>query len=601
MGDNKIKAELGQLRDRVERLSSLIEVGAIISSSLDLGEVLRLVMTKTQRVMEAETCSILLLDEETDELRFSLALGNDAETVRTLKEEIRLKMGQGVAGWCAQNRQSVLVSDVSQDERHFTGADLATGYTTRSLMAVPLINKDQLIGVAELVNPLNKDSFEASDLELFETFCRQVAIAIDNARYHQAFLAQQRLKEQLAIASEIQRNFLPPPLSRKQERSFGLKAVSLPALEVGGDLYDYFLLPGGRLALLFGDVSGKGVGAALYMARVVSEFRYLARLLGDPGAVLNALNVSLCKDSTVNMFVTAVSWLLDLNRGIISFANAGHLPSLWRGADGSVKMAPSAAGPPLGIFEDEDYQASRLELLPGDSLVMLTDGVIEAFNEKREQYGYRRLIELIEGLKPEEEVIDRVVESVRRFSTGLSPSDDLTLLELNWPGPSPERRPARVEPVPDKAASRSVHLDLVLSPSLLGAVRDVARRMALLGGLDQSEANAFRLAVDEAATNVLRHAYGGDTSRRLCVNFEVTPSQLRAELHDFGVGFDPEAVSAPQLPRLEPGGLGLKLIKSIMDEVKYVHLGIEGNTLTLIKYLPTQNGKSEHEDRSRAD
>lgn len=579
------KNELGRLQEKVDRLSSLIEVGAIISSSLDLDEVLRLVMALARKVMAAEACSILLLNEETNQLEFELTLGAETEVRRTLKEKIRLDLGQGVAGWSALHRESVLVEDARTDDRVYTGADEATGFRTRSLIAVPLINKDELIGVAEVINPISKDGFNQADLELFETFCRQVAIAVDNARFHQAYLAQQRLSEQLGAAASIQRSFLPSPLNGEEEDSFHLEAVSLPAMEVGGDLYDYFMLPGRRLAVLIGDVAGKGVGAALYMARVVSEFRYLARLLTDPGAVINQLNDSLAEGTEFGMFITGVYWLLDLDRGVVSYCNAGHIPSLLKRAeDGRVELIETLAGPPLGIFPEMDYKTSRLQIGPGDSILMLTDGVIEAWDAERAHYGYDRLIELVRSVSGDQSTVARIIEEVQGYVGGAEQTDDLTLLEMTWLGDGNGRQ----EVDPDRAEDPegdSVELDISLGPRMMGVVRRVSERMSGLAGLSTEETNGFRLAVDEACTNVLRHAYGGDESRRLRISFDLNDDRLQVKLHDFGVGFDPDRIVPHDPSALVPGGLGFHLIRTVMDEIDYSHSATEGNTLTLTKLL----------------
>lgn len=587
----EVSDELSRLTDRVERLSSLIEVGAIISSSLDLDEVLRLVMTKARTVMESETCSILLLDEETEELTFALTLGNDDES-EALLGAIRLKMGQGVAGWCAQNRQSVVVNDVASDNRFFSGADKKTGFTTRSLIAVPLLHQDRLIGVAEVINPLLKDAFDESDKELFETFCRQVAIAIDNARFHQAFLQQQRLREQLEVASTIQDSFLPDEKSGQADEGYILEATSNPAQTVGGDLYDHFLLPGHRLALMIGDVSGKGVAASLYMAKVVSEFRYLARLLPDPAEVVSRLNRSLCDSSRLGMFVTGVYWIVDLRHGTVSFCNAGHMPSLLRRADGKVELIEGQASPPMGISPDIGYQTSRLNLESGDSLLMLTDGVIEAWDENREQFGYERLLELAGQVPPGQPMVAQVVKAVDDWEGEQSAHDDVTLLEMIYTGQGEaeaedDGRTECALPEHDRL-NQDIEIDVGLTPRMLAVVRDVTGRMATLAGFDDDNVMALKLAVDEACTNVLRHAYCGDTSRRLQISYVLEPTQLSFMIHDFGVGFDPDEVRPLDPGEIKPGGMGLHLIRSVMDEVEYLKTDLEGNTLRLVKNRPTK-------------
>ena len=163
---------------------------------------------------------------------------------------------------------------------------------------------------------------------------------------------------------------------------------------MGGDLYDYFMLPGKRLAVLIGDVAGKGVGAALFMARVVSEFRYLCRLLVEPRTVMDALNNSLAKGARDGMFVTAAYWLIELDQGLVSFCNCGHIPCLLRRANSpGWEMVEAEAGPPLGIEDGFEYRTGHLELSPGDNLLMVTDGLVESCHPSRRTLdGYLELI-----------------------------------------------------------------------------------------------------------------------------------------------------------------------------------------------------------------
>ncbi len=590
----RLNLELAKLKRDNARLTSILEVGPIISSSLDLEEVLRLVMEKARQVMEADACSILLLNEETNQLEFELSLGCRDEVGRTLKDKIRLEIGQGVAGWAAKNKECVLVVDAEKDERWFTGADRITGYKTRSLMAVPLINKDRLIGVAEVLNPLHKTTFDEGDLELFKIFSSQVSVALDNARFHKDYLAQQRLKEQLTAASSIQRSFLPLPLD-EEGQAFYLEAASLPAQEVGGDLYDYFLLPGRRLAVLIGDVAGKGVGAALFMARVVSEFRYLCRLLVEPRVVMDGLNKSLARGARKGMFVTAAYWLVELDQGLVSFCNCGHIPSLWyRFAKPGWEMVEAEAGPPLGIDEGFEYRTGHLELNPGDSLLMLTDGLVESCDpQKQTLKGYRKLISRLNSLDPHSRIMSSLLTAGREICDDLPAHDDRTAIHLTWVGGEKTPGAGADRGTGSKITMDTVELETSLGPRMLRIVRDVAGRVARLAGLDEDEVNAFKLAVDEACTNVLRHAYGSDPTRRLLLSFATTESKLTVKLHDFGVGFDPESLDRPAQEDLTPGGLGVHLIRSVMDHIQYSHTETEGNTLELTKNLNRARRKGE--------
>ena len=202
-------AERAQLERRLQQLSSLMELSVLIGSSLDLTEVLNSVMQKAKDVMDAEAASILLFNERTNKLEFEVALGEADITLETLKQKITLELGQGIAGAVALSRVPELVADCAADPRFYRDADKVTGFTTRSLLAAPLVVHDKLIGVAEVLNPRGGRRFTPEDLDLFAAYCRQVAVAIENARLHKAVLDRQREEQQLEFASLVQQSFLP--------------------------------------------------------------------------------------------------------------------------------------------------------------------------------------------------------------------------------------------------------------------------------------------------------------------------------------------------------------------------------------------------------
>ena len=327
------------------RLRRLFEVGLLITSSLDLDEVLTRAMDLSRQVMEADACSLMLLDEEAGELVFRIALSEVGEQIY----ERRLPVGQGVAGWVAANREPALIPDAYADERFDRSYDEATGYRTRSILCLPLTVKDRLIGVSQLINKLNGEAFTEGEAELFRMLNAQVAIAIENARLHADRLRQERLERDLAFAHAIQKSFLPQELPQEDGVEFAASCSS--AMEVGGDLYDVIAFPDGRYAVVIGDVSGKGVSAALYMARLVSEIRHLALRLEEPGAVLSALNDQLAAGAQGGMFVTLVCALLEPATGCLAVANAGHPPPLVRREGGGPPLVlDEGVGPPLGVL-----------------------------------------------------------------------------------------------------------------------------------------------------------------------------------------------------------------------------------------------------------
>lgn len=203
------RADIARLERRLQQLASLMEVSVLIGSSLNLTEVLNQVMQKAKAVMDAEAVSILLWNERTNKLEFEVAVGEGTVTLETLKTKITLDLGQGIAGAVALTRAPELIADATADPRFYRDADKTTGFTTRSMLVAPLVVRDKLIGVAEVINPRGGGQFTPEELDLFSTYCRQVAVAIENARLHTVLLERQREAQQLEFAALVQQSFLP--------------------------------------------------------------------------------------------------------------------------------------------------------------------------------------------------------------------------------------------------------------------------------------------------------------------------------------------------------------------------------------------------------
>jgi sigma-B regulation protein RsbU (phosphoserine phosphatase) len=426
-----IRSEIEVLKTRVANLSSLIEVSIIVNSTLDLDSVLSLVMEKAQSVMDAEASSVMLINEKTGMLEWEVALG---EVGQQVKEKIQLRVGEGIAGWVAQSGQPIIVPDVSQDPRFSKRSDEATGFKTHSILAAPLKVKDRIIGVAEVINPLHGKSFTEDDLDLFSTFSRQVALAIENARMHRAMLEKQKLDQQLESARTIQESFMPQAFPEDPQDRFEVAAKSIPATQIGGDFYDFILSENDTLGFVVGDVSGKGVPAALYMARLVSDFRVASQLHRAPAMTLQKMNDILVERGRRGMFVTLQYALLNISSGLLQFATGGHLPVYWLSKNGQRgEFIASGGGPPLGIMAGTNFLPKSLQLEPGDYLVSFTDGVVEAKSFNGEQYSMRRLGEVLRRQwSSPKELVEYVVQDVRQFTQGMPQQDDLTVVALNW-------------------------------------------------------------------------------------------------------------------------------------------------------------------------
>ena len=426
---NPLKAQVKALESRVADLSSLIHVTNIISSTLDLDELLALVMEKAQEVMRAEASSIFLINEEANALECTVALGSHGDKVRKV---IRLAKGQGVAGWVWEKSTPLIVSDVSKDPRFYSNVDQQSGFRTKSILAVPLENKEKIIGVAEVINSKDGGVFAEYDLNLFTTFCRQVALAIENARVHKMEIDQERLRQQLESAKEIQQSFMPQKLPQGENGIFDISARNLPAISVGGDLYDVLMIDDRHVGILIGDVSGKGIPAALYMARLMSDFRFYVQKYSQPKILLEKLNDLLVDRSRHGMFVTLQFAIIDIWTGQLVHGDAGHLP-LIRLREGKAEAMPLASGPPLGIMKNMPYGDQKIVLAPGDTLLFYTDGVIEAKNTSNKEFSMKRLLNLLNRHWPSaNQVVEECLRQVSVFTKSSPQNDDITLVAFQW-------------------------------------------------------------------------------------------------------------------------------------------------------------------------
>jgi sigma-B regulation protein RsbU (phosphoserine phosphatase) len=417
-------ADIARLEQKVKRLSTLIDVNVLISSSLNIDQILENVMDISKQVMNADASSLMLIDEKTNELIYQVALGTVGEK---LKQEFRLKMGQGIAGTVAQEGRPLLLEDVYTHPKFHRAHDDATGYRTKSMITVPLKVGERVTGVAQVINRLDDKPFDQDDLDLFIALCSLAAIAIEKAKLHQSLMDKQRFVKDMEFARTVQESFLPQ--TTPEIEGYQFSAHYTPAQEVGGDFYDFVHLDRDRTGIVIGDVSGKGVPAALFMAKLGSDLRTLAFIEKDPATVLERLNDQLVERSRRGMFATLLYVELDSTSGKLTISNAGHLPLIIRKADGSVIKLSTAGGSPLGILKGMTFGQEIALLDRGDTIILYTDGIIEAMNTREEQYGYKRFEALVRrGPSSPGDLMSAIIDDVGRF-TALSPQhDDMTLV-----------------------------------------------------------------------------------------------------------------------------------------------------------------------------
>jgi len=366
-------------------LDLLADLSAGFAAGADLEHTLNDAVRRITEYLDADGGALFLLEEEGKTLRCHACIGSTEIT------GISLPSDRGIVGRCVQTNRGEIVRDVSQDPGFYQTVDEQTGYTTRSILCAPLSVRDEQLGAIELVNKRSTDGlFDATDLMLLETLAASAALAILNTRMAARLVDQERLQRELELAAEIQRNLLPGPT----DHTSPIHGLNVPAHVVSGDFYDFFTRQDGCIVFCIGDVSGKGMNAALLMAKTASLFRGLGRNDAQPGKLLARINREILETSTRGMFVTMISGLYDPATRSVRFANAGHHPPLLYRGDGGIESFETA-GLPLGIMEARGdampYPEIDLEIGNG-SFYLFTDGLTEGLDRDGSSEKLERLL-----------------------------------------------------------------------------------------------------------------------------------------------------------------------------------------------------------------
>jgi serine phosphatase RsbU (regulator of sigma subunit)/anti-sigma regulatory factor (Ser/Thr protein kinase) len=459
-------------------------------------------------------------------------------------------------------------------------------------IAVPLVNQGELIGVLNLGNRLSEQDYSTEDRRLLYTLATQAAPALrvaQLARQQQIEARQrERLEQEMRVARIIQETLLPKQLPRLD--GWQVAAHWQPARAVGGDFYDFFYFPDGKLGLSAGDVTDKGVPAALVMATTRSVLRAASERFSSPGKILAQANEMLCSDIPANMFVTCLYIILDPASGILTIANAGHNMPLLHTCEGVVDLR--AAGMPLGLMPGMPYDEVEAALSPGDSLLIYSDGLVEAHNTRREMFGFRHLREQVVKLPYASQeahgraVITTLLKELAEFTgPDWEQEDDLTFVTIDR---DPAAKAAAItEPdlagesnqnpgESNKMTTNSWQLLTEFSlPSEPGnEIQAMQRVVDAVQALDLPTTILERLktAVAETTMNAIEHGNKYREDLPVDILVRASPAALSIRITDRGGGKD---IPEPQTPNLEaklaglqsPRGWGLFLIKNMVDEM----------------------------------
>lgn len=406
----------------VDKLRLLLDITKTISRSLDLDEVLNLVMDTLGSLIPYDAAGIYLIDYDPRN-KNPYVFKSRAIRGYNLSFELvepRLKMGEGFIGTVAQTGKAIISADVTKDPRYFPARDL-----TRSEMVAPIVSNDRVIGVFDLESD-ELDAYSDDDLAILQLLTSQVAIIIEKVRLHDQVVEKKRIQAQLEIARQVQLELLPS--TDPEMPDFDISAYVFPTEEVSGDYYDWVRIFEDQIGIVVADAVGKGIPAALLMAFLRASLRSGIQVGYAPHIAFSKLNNLLYGSIDDNKFITGIYGILDSTNKTFVFCNAGHNPPLLIKPDGEYRFV-EYGDTPLGMFADTHYHQHFIRFEEGQVMVIYTDGITEAANPNGEEYGNDRFAKrVLDGIDlPAKQMIDHVRKGVADFTERKFLDDDGTL------------------------------------------------------------------------------------------------------------------------------------------------------------------------------
>lgn len=400
------------------KLQALLDILQAIGASVDLDEVLRKILDGLFTVfVHADRGFIVLKDRDSGKFI------PRATKHRREDDEDQIRISRTILNKVTQGKEALISDDAAKD---FQGQSIVD-FQIHSMMAVPILSTGgEVLGAMQVDTSNILNRFSQDDLELMASVAIPASVAIENAQLHEIAVREAAIKQDLALASKIQRGFLPDEAPGVEGYEFF--QYYYPARTVGGDFFDYIEMPDGRIAVVLADVSGKGIAASLIVAKLASEFRICLFSEPTPEAAIARLNNIFCDPRWEDRFVTVALMVLQPRSHEVCIVNAGHMAPLLRHADGTIEeIGQAVSGLPIGVAEDMDYEPLTINMAIGDSLTAYTDGIPDAQNIRDEFFGTERLLTELNAkpFKNVDEMGRHVIDTVRRFAGSQAQTDDM--------------------------------------------------------------------------------------------------------------------------------------------------------------------------------
>ena len=409
--------------DPETQLKALIEISSNLGSTLSVKEILPKLLDSLFNIFVQADRGFVIMRPKPD-----APLVPVASKARRPGDEDNMRISRTIVEQAVSGKKAILSADAATDER-FNMAQSIADFQIRSLICAPLIAKDGTsLGVIQIDTRNQMSRFSDQDLQVLVGVANQASIAMDNARLHEDAVKQRALQRDLEVANQMQHALLPS--KSPQVPGYHFFEFYESAYLVGGDYYDYVMLPDDRFAVIVGDVAGKGVSAAILMAKLSGDVRFWLAREPDTAKAMGEINASFSSHGWDDRFVTMVIALIDPRTQTLTLVNAGHMPPMLRNANGEViEIGGDITGLPVGVMDDYQFEAYQRELEPGDFVTIFTDGFSEAMNSNRDLYGIEKMIEVLSNKEVGPyELGKHLLDDVRTFAGDFPQSDDMCLV-----------------------------------------------------------------------------------------------------------------------------------------------------------------------------
>jgi len=526
-------------------LEAILDVTKALAAPFDLTTMLGEVVAAAKQVLRAERGSVWLYDEPKGELVLEVATGI---------APVRVPWQSGLVGACARSRSIINVPDCYADARFDSRVDKASGYRTRCMLTLPLVDhRNVLVGVMQVLNKIG-GVFDVDDEALATALAAQCAMALSRVRMTSALIEGEKMRQALEMAREVQMSTLPAAMPAVP--GYDVCATFRPADLTGGDTFDAALLEQGLLVVL-GDATGHGIAPALSVTQMQAMLRMAFRLGADLETTFMQVNNRLADTLAEDRFITAFIGLLDPANHVLRFHSGGQGPILRYRASTHTFDRYKPTSFPLGAMQVSSLRpAIRVEMQPGDILVLVSDGFFEQENARGEQFGEARVTSIVDAHagQPVAALLALLVEAVKAFAEGTPQADDMTAVLLKRDS--------------EAGAERAFERRFDAIPALVEFTAGAFARL----GLDRRLLPRVDLAVEELFTNMVKYGRGSDAAvqvRLEPVDGGVDVTLLDRDVDPFDVTQAPEVDVGRPIEAREPGGLGLHLIRRMADSVEY--------------------------------